>query len=692
MAEPQTPGSSASGSAFKDMQVKCAIIEEGLSELSCARVELLSKDRAVALNTLVGEQLEVTVPGGHNLGRRFIGTCVSAEYLGRFRDWGRYLVEVRPKLWFLTQARECRVFQDKSVPEIVKDIFGDYGFSDFFTTKLSGSYVQRPFCLQYRETDLDFIRRLMEEEGIYFFFQHIDKGESFVLADDASAHEPIKGDAILEFFDAADSFDRSREHLFEIVAKEGVTTGKVTLSDYNFETSSVKLAGTREMKKGKHKKTGIEIYDYPGHFHDEPLGRERARVRMEAEAIKHVTWQAVGNIRRLGVGQTFQIKNHPQTQGESGFLCTRATYYLQNNPDGTSAGETPSVIGKGLDFGPDNTDTFRAVYEIVPKSSPYRAPLQTPWPEVGGIHTAVVVGSKGEEIDTDEYGRVKIKFHWDRRAAKDNTVSVWVRTMMPWTGKNWGMIHVPRVGQEVVVQFEEGDPDRPIIIGMLYNDQTKPPYALPANKTQSGIKTNSSKDGGGFNELMMEDNKGKELVRFRSERDYEQIVQNNATITVGTPTKEKGDMTLTVHRNLTETLETGDHTFDVKTGSQVITIETDKTETIKGKSTQTITGDMVETIKSGNFTRTVEKGHEKTTLKVGNHTLKADAGQITIEAQQSITLKVGQSSIVIDQMGVQIKAMTIGINAELKLDAKSMMTTVKGDAMVTIKGGLTMIN
>ena len=676
MATQQKPGFTTSCKAFQEMQFKCAIIEEGLSELSCARVELLSKNRAVVLQSLVGEQLEVTIPGDDAVGRRFIGTCVSAEYLGRYRDWGRYVVEVRPKLWFLTQGRQCRVFQDMSVPDIVKQIIDDYGFSDFFVRKLSGTYANRDFCLQYRETDLDFIKRLMEEEGIYFFFQHRGKSEAFVLADGASAHETIRGISTLEYFDALDSFDRSREHLSEIVAKEGVTTGKVTLSDYNFEKSIPKLVATKQMPKGKHGKTGIEIYDYPGHFRTEALGRERARVRMEAEAIKHVTWQAVGNIKRLVVGQTFQIKNHPQTQGESGFLCTRATYYLQSAPDQPNAGETPSVVGKGLDFGPDNTDTFRGVYEIVPKSSPYRAPLQTPWPEVGGIHTAVVVGSKGEEIDTDKYGRVKIKFHWDRRSATDDTVSVWVRTMMPWTGKGWGMIHVPRVGQEVVVQFEEGDPDRPIVTGMLYNDQTMPPYALPANKTQSGIKTNSSKKGGGFNELMMEDLKGSELVRFKSERDYEQTVHNNATIVVGTETKEKGDMALTVHRNLTETLKTGDHKFTVEMGKQDITIEADKTEIIK----------------KGNSALTLEMGNETNTLKLGNYSLKADAGKITIEAMQSITLKVGQSSIMIDQMGVQIKGMMIGIDAKVQLDAKGLMTNVKGDAMVMIKGGITMIN
>jgi type VI secretion system secreted protein VgrG len=578
------------------------------------------------------------------------------------------------------------------VPDIVQSIFGDYGLSAFFEKSLSKTYAARDFCLQYRETDLDFVKRLLEEEGIYFYFRHKGEAESFVLADGAAAHEPMPGDPVVEYHEAQESFDPSKERFYEVVAKEGATTGKVTLADYNFETSGTKLLATREMPTGKHGQNGVEIYDYPGHFRTAALGDDRVRVRMEAEAVKHVTWTAVGNIVRLGVGQTFQLKNHPQTQGESNFLCARATYYIQSAPEAQSAGDVQGVLTGGLSFDPTNTDVFRAVFDIIPEAMQFRAPLVTPWPEVQGIHTAVVVGPAGEEIHTDKYGRVKIKFHWDKRSPKDDAVSVWVRAMMPWTGKGWGMIHIPRIGQEVVVQFEEGDPDRPIIIGMLYNDATMPPYALPANQTQSGIKTNSSKGGSGYNELMMEDKKGAELVRFKSQRDYHQVVQNDAKISVGLETKDKGDMELTVHRHLAETLKTGNHSFKVEAGSQTIKIKKDKAETIEGKSTQIITGDMTEQIEKGNFTRTVDMGNETTTVKMGDHSLKTSLGSIMMEAMQSITLKVGGNSIVIDQMGVTIKGIKVSIEAQAMLDAKSPMTTVKGDGVLTLKGGFTFIN
>jgi type VI secretion system secreted protein VgrG len=274
---------------------------------------------------------------------------------------------------------------------------------------------------------------------------------------------------------------------------------------------------------------------------------------------------------------------------------------------------------------------------------------------------------------------------------------------MPWTGKNWGMVSIPRIGQEVAIQFEEGDPDRPICTGMLYNADTMPPYALPANMTQTGIKTRSTKEGGAdnYNELVFEDKKDSEFIRFHSEKDYFQTVENNSEITIGVDKKDPGDLTQTIYHTKTETIQTGDHIFKVDTGNQEIFVKTDHTETIEGKSTETITGDTATTIKTGNYTQTikagnvtrkVDTGNEAVTVKTGNYALKTTAGKTSITAGMEIKLTVGANSIKIDNSGITISGVMVNIKGTATADVKSPATTVSGDAILTLKGGVTMIN
>jgi len=346
-------------------------------------------------------------------------------------------------------------------------------------------------------------------------------------------------------------------------------------------------------------------------------------------------------------------------------------------------------------------ENYGMEFEVIPKDVQYRAPKVTPWPEIVGIQTAVVTGPSGDEIYTDEYGRVKIQFHWDRLGKKDDKSSCFVRTMMPWTGKNWGMIAIPRIGQEVVVQFEEGNPDRPLVIGMLYNADTMPPYALPANATQSGVKTNSSKGGSGFNELMFEDKKNSELVRFQAETNYQQIVKNNAEITIGSAKKDDGDMTLTVHNDLTETVTDGNHKFTVEKGKQDIAIKEDKTEKIEGKSTLTVTKDMItnveqgnvkETIKMGNVTRTLNMGNETNTLKVGNLKTETKVGKITLKALQGIDLLCGASKIKMTPASIKIESVMVQVDAKAMVQIKGALGQVQSQGPLIIKGLPTMIN
>ncbi|MDT1062311.1 type VI secretion system tip protein TssI/VgrG [Paracoccus sp. CPCC 101403] len=669
------------------LQVRRALVLEGLSQITETRIEVLSKDRSLVLGDFVGKALDLSVESENgDVSRVFRGLCISAEYRGVWRAYGRYLLEARSRIWLLGRTKECRVFQNESTPEIVQKVLGDYGLSGSLKNRLTQQYERRDYCLQYRETDFDFLSRLMEEEGISYYFTHEGQTETMVLVDAISGHDPMPGEA-LEYDDDLTNNVPQQNRVRDLHGMAALTTGKVTLADQNFEKSNAKLMAVQALPKGRHSHREYENYLSPGHFRETGLGKARARVLMEAEAARHALWSGVTSDMRLAAGSTTQINHHPQNAPDGEYLVTTTSHAFQTDPTEVDPPEDILPLPSEM-----RTDANMTRFGSIPKSVQFRAPLLTPWPEVPGVMTATVVGPAGEEIHTDKYGRVRVQFFWDRLGKMDDKAGIFVRVVQPWTGKSWGMVSIPRIGQEVLVGFENGDPDRPIILGMLYNANTMPPWTLPANQTQSGIKTNSSKEGGGFNELMFEDKKGEELVRFQAEKDYTQIVKNNATITVGPEKQDKGDMTLTVHRNLTETLKTGDHSFTVAEGNQTIAIKKDKTETIEGKSDLKVTGNVTAIVERGNVSETVQTGNVTHDVSQGNFSLTTALGKIKLEAMQEILLQVGASSIKIDQTGVTVKGAMIKVEGTAMIEAKAPMTTVKGDAILILKGALTMIN
>jgi len=512
-------------------------------------------------------------------------------------------------------------------------------------------------------------------------------------------------------------------HIYAWSSGLDLTSGKMTLTDYNFETPRANLETPKELPKGTHPDKSHEVYDYPGHFRTSGDGTRRARVRMEAEAVRHKSVTGAACFSGFEVGRTFTMFDHERIVENAEFLMIRAVHLMRQ--DTLTLGlingawqddvEIPhSRIGLAL-----GDDVYRIDFRAIPSGEQYRGPLVTPWPEIAGVHTAVVTGPEGEEIHTDKYGRVKVKFHWDRLGKDDDTSSCWVRCMMPWTGKQWGMIHIPRIGQEVVVDFEEGDPDRPLVVGMLYNADTMPPYDLPGKMTQSGVKTRSTKQGSGFNELMFEDKKGAELVRFQAQRDYQQIVKNNAEITIGEATKKDGDLMMTVHNHYKTDVMEGQYTLNVHDNDYAAWVHKNHWEIIDGNKDKTIDGteksvinkDVTRTIKTGNLKDTIKLGNVDQNVKLGNHTTKVDlgnyttelgvgnisvktgAGKITMEALQSIALKVGGSSIKVDMMGVTIKGPMIKVDGSMMTEVKGgIMTKVEGGGMLVLKGGITMIN
>ncbi|WP_420006743.1 type VI secretion system Vgr family protein [Arenibacterium sp. LLYu02] len=710
--------------SVEGLMMRRAIVREGLSKLTETTIQFQSRNTAVSLDDLVGQTMCLHVLTEAGKEQKFSGLCVSVENFGVQEGYTQFVAEVRPWLWLLTRTQNSRVFQNMKTPDIIKKVFSDHGFSDV-TDKLSGTYIPREYCLQYRETDYDFICRLMEDEGIYFFFDSNttqSSAEKLVLSDGMGAHKPISESATAEFYIRDDADRRREEHVAEFSKIERITTGKVTLNDFDFTTPQADLKNTNAQAKGKHKYKNFEIYDYQGHFRkDSTLGGNMARVRMDAEALKYQQFRGASSLRTLGAGYTFQLSKHDDSDCNKDFLVLEAVHYLKLDSEfGERDREKKNTEGEmrrdlkplNLDFPKEmEKDSYANTFTVMEKSIQFRAPQVTPWPEVQGIQTATVVGTSGEEILTDEHGRVKIQFHWDREGKDDEKSSCFVRVMTPWSGKDWGMVAVPRIGQEVVVQFEDGNPDRPIVTGMLYNAETKPPYKYPDDQTQLGIKTNSSKGGGGYNELMFDDKKDSELMRIQAQKYHQTLVKDRLSMTVGldaiakeVASVDEKSYDLTIEQHMNETVKTGDRTELVETGNKVETVKKgDYTETIEtGNKTMTITkgdltenidtGDVKVTIGSGDLVETISKGDHTETVSLGNITTKASAGKIAISAGTEITLTVGGSSIKIDNSGVTIKGPMIKIQADGMLEAKSPATTVKGDAMLTLKGGVTMIN
>lgn len=701
MADTETLPIKMSGSySDQSLEFVAAIASEGINEIDTTTLEFRTKNKDIDLKDIVGSTINLVmeVESGE---RDFSGLCVGVEYVGDKGSLNHYIAELRPWMWFLTRNKENRVFQAMTALDIIQEILTDYGFWPEVQKKLGDVYSTREYCVQYRESDFDFINRLMEEEGIYYFFEHDGTKPQMILADSPSAHTPVPDPSILEFHTRDGQFYRHSSGIWDFKASQRVQTGKVTLTDYNFIKPKADTSSSSSISTGEHEYNKLEVYDYQGHFQETSEGDKYARVLMESKAAAYESYVGAGNVPNMEVGKTFELSLHPLTKNGSQFMTTKATHYLRNDVENIGSAADQSFLAQSDPVMSAMEENYGVEFEVIPKDVQYRAPKITPWPEIVGIQTAVVTGPSGEEIYTDEYGRVKIQFHWDRLGENDEKSSCFVRAMMPWTGKNWGMIAIPRIGQEVVVQFEEGNPDRPLIVGMLYNADTMPPYELPANATQSGVKTNSSKGGSGFNELMFEDKKNNELVRFQAETNYEQIVKNNAEITIGSAKKDDGDMTLTVHNDLTETVTDGNHKFTVAKGKQDIAIKTNKTEKVEGKSTLTVTKDMTttvkqgnvkETVKMGNVTRTINMGNETNTLKMGNLKTEAKLGKITLKAMQGIDLLCGASKIKITPASIKIESVMVQVEGKAMVQIKGALGQVQSQGPLIIKGLPTMIN
>ncbi|MEX0885053.1 MAG: type VI secretion system tip protein TssI/VgrG [Phycisphaeraceae bacterium] len=678
-------------------------LEEAIGQPFELRLELLSADGEIRFDQIVGHNVTLSMLGAGETVRHFNGYVSHFEQAGVVsvkqgtgqRHLTQYRATVVPWLWFLTRTADCRVFQSLTAPEIVKEVFREHGFTDF-DDALSGTYRTRTYCVQYRETDFAFVSRLLEEEGIYYFFEHSEGRHNLVLADDYGSHEAIAGYDVVRYAISEGSATREDEVVTDWHVAQRLQPGQYMVQDFNFRKPRQVLQFNSAAGQSA-PMSDLEIYDYPAAFVNDggaddadsdeaDFGQQTSRVRLEALQAQHELMTGAGRVRGLTAGGLFTLADHPRPDQNREYLVTSTAYAATNDAFGSAGSDGPQLDVR---------------FQVIDAATPYRPAARTPRPRIHGPQTAIVVGPSDAEIWTDQHGRVKVQFHWDRYGKKDENSSCWIRVAQVWAGKAWGGINLPRIGQEVIVEFLEGDPDRPIITGRVYNGEHRTPYPLPDEQTRSGLVTRSTLEGNdqNANELRFEDKKDTEEVYFHAERDFNRVVENNDTLKVGFEKTDKGDQTIDIFNN--QTLTVGDD--DAEDGSQAITVKNNRTLTVKegdetvtldeGNQTTTLgEGDQTTTIKKGNRATTLSQGNDELTISQGSHTITVSAGKSTIEAGQEIELKVGGSKITVSQKGIEIDAPQITITGKGKVDVGSPMTTVKGDGMMTVKGGIVKIN
>ena len=662
--------------------VKRLSVAERIGGLFEFDAELVSTDNAINFEELIGTNATIRLQLPNNKVRYFngyISRFVQTEYFGTY---SRYRATLVPWFWFLTRTSDCRIFQKKKVPDIIEAVFKGHGFKDY-KLQITGSHSEWEYCVQYRETDFNFVSRLMEQEGIYYFFKHADGAHTLVLADEASAHESFPDYAEATFRPPTHKGAEPGEYVHHWLIEKEVQPGLYALNDFNFETPSTSLVVNSDITRN-HAANGFEMFDYPGEYEKRDEGETYAKWRIQELQAQFEVLRGEATVRGISAGFKLKLKGHPRDDQNREYLVTSATCQM-------SAGEYESE-----QKGPPE-EFFSCGFTAIPAAQPFRSPRQTLKPLIQGPQTAIVVGTKGEEIDTDEYGRVRVQFHWDRYGGADQNSSCWVRVSQPVAGKGWGAVSIPRIGQEVVVEFLEGDPDRPIITGRVYNATAKVPYALPDNKTMTAFKSNSSKGGGGFNELRFEDKKGSEQVFLHGEKDQDIRIKNDTKEWIGNDRHlvVKNDTYEHVSNDLHELVD-GDHKNKVGKDHHLkvagleaveigknhsLTVKGDVIEVFKGKHSEDVTADYY--LKADNI---VIEGKTNVTVKVGQSYIAIESGGITIGTTGTLELQAQGNSVKIQgDTGVTVKS-------SAQVEVGSPQTTVKGDAMLTLKGGMVQIN
>ena len=663
---------------------------ERLSEPFCFDVSAASDRADVSGDLLLGQPVTVSVklPGGgvrafNGLVTRFVRTGEQTTGTTQSsRQLYRYQLRLQPWLWFLTRTADCRIFQNKTVKEIFEAVVKGHGFSDY-KLSLRGEYQPLEYCVQYRETDFNFVSRLLEAAGIFYFFEHQDGKHVMVLADDSSPFKVAAGYDKVKFLQSQ-SGRTTADTIDSWSVEQTVQPGAYATTDFNFEKPNLSLLKSVSQSRS-YAHSGFEVFDYPADPQVlEPAAvAQVANLRLAEAQVGYERYHGSGSdCGGLRTGAKFKLTGHPQE--------------AFNVPDYVIVGSELSIVSNQYASGGGGHSMTVAV-EAIDAKTRFRPARTTPKPIIQGTQTAMVVGPTGEEIYTDKYGRVKVQFPWDRYGKNDENSSCWMRVAQLWAGKNWGAMHIPRIDQEVLVSFLEGDPDRPIITGRVYNAALMPPYALPADKTQSGIKSRSSEKGApeNFNEIRFEDKKGSELLNMQAEKDFTSLVKNDETTEVKHDRTDKvgHDETLTVDNDQSTTIKgqetrkvSKDRTTNID-GTEKLTVGKDQKINV-GTTFELVAADKI-TLTTGQSSLVMQKDG---TIDIKGMTITISGTQsVTVKGITGVTAEVGSTSVKLDPAQIKLASVMIGIEANAQTQVKGAIVQVSAQGIAQISGGLIMI-
>jgi type VI secretion system secreted protein VgrG len=648
---------------------------EQLGRTFAFTIHLVSLDPDIKLSDLLGQGVSVSIDlAPHSDTPRFFhGIVTRFQREGKLGNHYVYSAHVAPWLWLLSYTTNCRIFQNLSVPEIVKAVFRTHKISDFAESPMA-TYKAREYVTQYDETDLEFVSRLMEDEGIYYFFKHEETKHTLVLADAPSHHAKVPGYEDVFLLDPTHDQDQDQDHIDRWSMWNELQSGGVVLSDFDFKNPRADLL-TKCIAPNPHEQARHEVYWHPGDYTNHNVGMDRCRLRIEELNARYEQIGGAGDVRGIGVGDLFNFVEDRIGAAKHEYLVEFASYDIRG------AGYETSTHGSH----------FRFEFAALDSQRQFRPERRFRAKKMYGPQTATVVGDKGEDITTDKYGRVRVKFHWDRRQGNeqdkgnvdknnnDPNSSCLVRVAQMWAGANFGAINIPRIGDEVIVDFLEGDPDRPIITGRVYNGDNMPPYTLPDKKTQTGIKSRSTKGGNpqNFNELRFEDLKGSEEVHLQAEKDLTILVKNNETRDVGHDRVKnvKHDETSTITGNRTEEVFK-DEKISIH-GGRIEMVDKDENITITGARKESVGKDETISI-TGARTETVSKD-EKITI--------TGARQVDVGKAETLTVGAGRQQTITGDDQVKVsKRLLFDAGDEVVIKTGSASITMKKDGTIVLKG------